>query len=254
MSKRNFTSWENVHEWYDREVGKDGHYYHEHVIFPHLLRLLNTPRKILDVGCGQGVLSRKLPKSSQYLGLDLSESLIGKAKTLQPWRKERFIVQDACAPFILKEKDFSHAVCLLSLQNLADPKAALYNIAQHLELDGRLLLVLNHPCFRIPRQSGWHVDAGKKLQSRRVDRYMSPLEIPIQTNPSQGENSTQSMSFHHPLSFYSQLLFETGFSIERIEEWCSDKASTGASARMENRARQEFPLFLAILAKKRTFV
>ena len=34
------------------------------------------------------------------------------------------------------------------------------------------------------------------------------------------------------------------------EEWISDKRSMGKRAGMENRAREEFPLFLAILAKK----
>jgi len=35
-----------------------------------------------------------------------------------------------------------------------------------------------------------------------------------------------------------------------MEEWISDKKSTGAKARMENRSREEFPLFLALLAQK----
>jgi hypothetical protein len=35
-----------------------------------------------------------------------------------------------------------------------------------------------------------------------------------------------------------------------MEEWCSDKKSEGAAARMEDRARKEFPLFLTILASK----
>jgi hypothetical protein len=40
------------------------------------------------------------------------------------------------------------------------------------------------------------------------------------------------------------------FSLIDLEEWCSNKKSTGPKAKMEDRARQEIPLFLALLAKK----
>ncbi len=246
------SSWEPVQEWYQGHVGEEGHYYHQHIILPNVLRFLKQARKVLDIGCGQGVLARKLPKPMGYLGIDLSPSLIAKAKQLQPERKERFLLQDACQSFSLNERDFSHSVLILSLQNMLQPKIALTNIQHHLEARGTLLIVLNHPCFRIPRQSGWQIDPEKKLQSRRIDRYMSSLEIPIMAHPSQGDQSSSSLTFHHPLAFYSQILMETGFVIESLEEWCSDKTSHGANARMENRARKEFPLFLVINARKKS--
>jgi hypothetical protein len=94
------------------------------------------------------------------------------------------------------------------------------------------------------------VDAQKKLQYRRIDRYMTPLSIPIQTSPGKGKTE-ETISFHFSLSHYTALLKKAGFTIDSIEEWCSDKRSTGKTAAMENRSRQEFPLFLAIIAIKR---
>src|SRR5262249_49920639 len=110
--------------------------------------------------------------------------------------------------------------------------------------------VLNHPCFRIPRQSSWQVDSEKKIQYRRLDRYLSPMQIPINAHPSKGERSATTLSFHHPLSAYSQWLRDAGFVISCMEEWCSDKVSTGSAAKMENRSRAEFPLFLTLLSQK----
>jgi hypothetical protein len=133
---------------------------------------------------------------------------------------------------------------------MAAPLPVFQNAAAHLMPQGKLVLVLNHPCFRIPRQSGWIIDEKKQLQSRRIDRYMTPLEIPIFTRPSQQECSASSPSYHLSLSAYSQALLKSGFCIDLIEEWCSDKKSTGKAARRENRARQEFPLFLCIVARK----
>jgi hypothetical protein len=110
--------------------------------------------------------------------------------------------------------------------------------------------VLNHPCFRIPRQSSWGVDLEKKIQYRRIDRYFSSMKIPIQSHPSKGAQSSHTSSFHHSLSRYVQWLKQTGFVIETMDEWCSDKKSTGKHAKMEDTSRAEFPLFLAIVAKK----
>lgn len=78
---------------------------------------------------------------------------------------------------------------------------------------------------------------------------MSPMEIPINMNPSD-RNSPITMSYHFPLSDYSKMLKDAGFVIDLIEEWTSDKESEGRAARMENRSRSEIPLFLAIRAVK----
>jgi len=46
-------------------------------------------------------------------------------------------------------------------------------------------------------------------------------------------------------------LKENEFTIDIIEEWTSDKESVGKVAKMENRARSEFPLFLALKCRKK---
>ena len=46
------------------------------------------------------------------------------------------------------------------------------------------------------------------------------------------------------------MLFDNGFCIENIEEWISDKKSTGSKAYIEDKARKEFPLFMTIVARK----
>ena len=79
---------------------------------------------------------------------------------------------------------------------------------------------------------------------------MTPLEIPINAHPGE-EGSPMTWSFHHPIEDYANYLFGNGFLIEKIEEWTSEKKSEGKAAKMENRARDEFPMFMAILAIKR---
>jgi SAM-dependent methyltransferase len=244
----NHTSWENSARWYTGAVGEKGHYYHQHVVIPGALRLLNlsATSRLLDLACGQGILARALPPSTGYLGLDLSESLIKSAQKLS---RHEFRVADVSKPLSLSQKDFTHAAIILALQNINHPEITLQNASRHLAPSGRLLLVLNHPCFRIPRQSSWGIDPGNQLEYRRINRYLSPLKIPISTHPGDS-HSPLTWSFHQPLSAYFAFLKSAGFVVDSLEEWTSDKESVGQAAKMENRARSEFPLFMAILARK----
>jgi len=252
MNSKNRTEWEKIEEWYDAQVGLSGHYYHRQVIFPKLLPLLSFETfdspALLDLGCGQGVLARLLPPSIPYWGIDLAPSLVAKAKKTASLN-HLFYKGDICKSLPIDKKDFTHATVVLALQNVVSPEKVLLNAAHHLEQGGLLALVLNHPCFRIPRQTSWGVDTQKKLQYRRIDAYLTPHKIPIQMHPSKKSLAT-TWSFHHSLSDFSRFLTQAGFVILLIEEWKSDKTSTGSAAKMENRAREEFPLFLTFLAQK----
>lgn len=248
------TSWESSDRWYDSIVGKEGHYYHQKLVLPNVLRLLELSShpspSLLDLASGQGVLARALPKNITYHGIDLSPSLVETAKRLTGRSGFSFSVGDICEELPLKGEKFSHATIILALQNVASPEKAIQQAAQHLLHGGTLVVVLNHPCFRIPRQSHWGVDERQKLQYRRIDRYMQPLQIPIQTNPGKGKASQETWSFHYPISSYSKWFSDGGLTISLIEEWISDKKSTGRFAKMENRAREEFPLFFTFKLKK----
>ncbi len=250
------TSWQNVSNWYDKLVGSDGHYYHQHVVIPGLLRLLELTKEnsLVDIGCGQGILSRSVPQLSNYLGIDRSGSLIEAAKKANRNPQYSFITKDATRPIVTAQPIFSHAAIVLALQNMENPEGAIQNAASYLLPGGKLVIVLNHPAFRIPRQSGWGVDEKTKQQYRWINRYTSPLKIPITMNPGQqnlksGVQTT--WSFHRSLQDYVQMLVAAGFVITGLEEWSSDKESEGKAARMENRARKEFPLFMAIVAELR---
>ncbi|MBI5151055.1 MAG: methyltransferase domain-containing protein [Candidatus Pacebacteria bacterium] len=245
------TSWQPVSSWYNKAVGESGHYFHQHVVIPTTLRLLDLhPHdSLLDLACGQGVLERHIPKDIEYVGVDVAPSLVKFAQEhAEPGH--RFITGDITQPLPIQKRDFTHAVVLLALQNIEHPHLALTQATDHLRQNGKLLLIINHPCFRIPRQSSWGIDERNKTQYRRVDRYLSPLSIPIAATPSKGQRSAVTWSYHLPISAYAELLRKAGFVIEIIEELGSDKVSVGTAAKMENRSCAEFPMFMAIVARK----
>ena len=79
------TDWSNVAEWYDRLVGDAGSEYHQHVVLPGVMRLLDLQPKqrIVDVACGQGVLCRLLrERGAEVTGIDAAEPLIKAARSV----------------------------------------------------------------------------------------------------------------------------------------------------------------------------
>ena len=117
-----------------------------------------------------------------------------------------------------------------------------------LRVGGRAVIVMMHPCFRVPRQSSWDWDYGKKIQYRRIDRYARPLDIPIATRP--GRDPSQHTTFHHrPLADYINALGAAGLAVVACEEPLSHRrADAGGRSRGENRAAEEIPVFLALKA------
>lgn len=246
------TSWEKAKDWYDSLVGTEGQHYHREIIIPNLLKYWKLASyenpKVLDLACGQGVLARYLPAKIIYTGVDISPSLIKIAHKLDT-QSHKFLVGDITQLLNKIGTDFTHSALILALQNLDKPEQALKHAAHYLKDKGILSLVINHPTFRIPRQSSWGVDQNKKLQYRRIDAYMSAMKIPIQVHPGK-KDATETLSYHWPLSQLSTWLEAAGLTIIKIEEWCGDKISIGSKAKMENKARAEFPLFMAIHCSK----
>ncbi len=244
------TSWEKSAAWYDRLIGEKGSDLYQQVVIPRSLSLL-APRRdeaVLDLGCGQGVFTRALAAAAaRVTGIDAAPALIRKARAY-PGPRCAFLVRDAAALDGLGPFDAVSAIlCLQNIAHLAETAAA---AAAVLKPGGRMVWTLNHPSFRIPRQSAWGFDQERKIQFRRLDAYSTPHSIPIVMHPGRPD-SEQTVSFHRSLQDLLAAGFAAGLRLAALEEWHSHKQSQpGPRARAENRARAEFPLFLGLLWEK----
>lgn len=252
--KKTDTSWNAVAPWYDDLLAGGGTYQSE-LILPNALRLLGLKKgeKVLDLACGQGFFSREFAKTGvEVSGVDLSPALIALAKRESP-RSIEYGVSAADRLGFLKDASFDAVACILAIQNMKNVTGVCAEAARVLAEGGRFLIVMNHPAFRIPQRSGWGFDEKRQVQYRRVDEYISESEAAIVMNP--GSNQKVSTpSFHRPLQLYFKALHKTGLVVTRLEEWTSPrKSEAGPRAVAENKARREFPLFLALLAQKQQF-
>lgn len=253
------TSWEPLAEWYDGWVGQDGSHHHRQLAIPALLDLLEPQpnQAILDLGAGQGVLAPYIAKAkARYTGIDASAKLARLARQ-RHGRHGRFLVGDVrhldALPGI-HAGSFAGVTFLLSLQDMDPLDHVLASAAWALAPGGRVVIVMTHPSFRIPRQSGWGWDAGRKLRYRRIDHYLTPLAVPLKSYPDRhGMDGQQgsSRSFHRPLQSYVNALAEQGLWLNALHELPTYKRSRGKKqAAAENRANSEIPLFLALRAVK----
>lgn len=250
------TSWDSVAGWYDRHVGAHGSEHQRLLAIPAVIELLSLSagESIIDIGAGQGVLAPFVANSgARYTGIDSSDRLIRAARR-RHGSLGRFLCGDARRLQEvrgLQGGSFDAAVFLLSLQDM-DPLAdVLRNAAWALRAGGRLVILMTHPCFRVPRQSGWGWDEDRKLQYRRIDRYLTPLAVPMAPHI-HGRKGTATKSFHRPLEAYAAALAETGFVIDSIKEIAGlYSPSRGDNGPWISSPNSEIPLFLTLRAVKR---
>jgi len=255
MNKKS-TSWGGVAGWYDKLLEKDADTYQRRVISPNLLRLLD-PKKgriVLDLACGQGFFAREFQKKgATVIGADISKELIELAIKNSP-KEIKYVATPADNLSFAKDKTIDAITIVLAIQNIENVHGVLAECRRALKPGGQLLMVLNHPAFRVLKESSWGYDEAQKVQYRRIDRYLSESKEKIEMHPSTSSGqvlkpSEYTISFHRPLQFYFKLLGKNNFGVTRLEEWVSHRTSEpGARAAAENRARAEIPLFLFVEA------
>jgi ubiquinone/menaquinone biosynthesis C-methylase UbiE len=245
------TSWGGVADWYDNHLETNKDSYQEQVIAPNLLRLL-APKKglrVLDLACGQGFFSRKFAeKGATVVGADISKELIAAANKRSP--KIAFHVAPADKLGFAEGETFNAVTIVLAIQNIENMLGTFAEAWRVLRPGGRMLLVLNHPLFRIPKRSSWGFDQSQNVQYRRIDGYLSSTTNNILMHPGQKE-SEATVSYHRSLQEFFKALSKTKFSVSRLEEWNSHKKSeAGPRQKAEDTARKEIPLFMMIEATK----
>lgn len=249
------TSWGKVADWYDELLEESPDSFQAKVILPNLLHILNVKAgiKVIDIACGQGYFSRALAGAgAEVVGADISAELVKKAQERSP-KTISFCVAEADKLAFAKSASFDVAIIILAIQNIKNFAGALSECARVLKPKGRLVIVLNHPAFRIPQKSSWDWDAKKGRQYRRIESYLKEYETEIDMTPGEKDASKKkkTLSFHRPLQSYFKFLNKAGFAVFRLEEWVSHKKSQkGPRSAEEDRIRKEIPMFLMLEAVK----
>ena len=192
-------------------------------------------RLTVDVGCGEGRVSRALlAMGHRILAVDLSLTM-SSAAAAHPTDPVPAVVADATRlPLPAGAADC--AVAFMSLHDIDDMPAAVAESARILAPGGHLVLAIVHPINTAGQFVGVKGDPDRPFVIS--GSYLSAVRYVDTFTRDDG----LSMTFHgehRPLQAYTEALTEAGFVIERLLELTDPDPE---------RAWQRVPLFLDIVA------
>jgi SAM-dependent methyltransferase len=204
------------------------------------LELVPKPgRRTLDLGCGEGRLSRDLKRlGHQVVGVDVSPIMIAAAQQADP-KIETHVADAAQLPF--PEGSFDCVVAHLSLQDVDDLGGTVREVARVLEPEGRLCAAVVHPMNSASDPRGDTPDPPMIISTSYLD--VSYYVDHISRN---GLEMTF-VSAHRPIEVYANAFTDAGLLIERLRE---PKVPETAITTPRAGYWRRFPLFLHIRALK----
>ncbi len=204
-------SWETHAGWWIDGFtdGADPEY--EEQILPLAAEELAGAKRVLDVGCGDGQVSRLATRlGAEVIGVDPTWNCVSVAHA----RGGAQFARAAAAQLPFADASFDAVVACLVFEHIRDVDAAIAEVARVLQPGGRFCFFLNHPLLQTPN-SGWIDDQflDPPEQYWRIGSYLVEDETLEEV-----EKDVFIPFIHRPLSRYINALVGNGLLVERMEE------------------------------------
>lgn len=204
------------------------------------LELLPPPgRRTLDLGCGEGRLSRDLKAlGHDVVAVDLSPVMVAAARELGP---DLEIHEADAGELPFAEGSFDLVGAFMSLQDMDDPDGAIREAARVLEPGGILCLAVVHPLASAGRFDGEEPSSPFVVEGSYLERSWYSDSF------ARNGLTMTFVSERRPIQSYVDALADAGLVVERLRE--TDVPDSGI-VRPRSRRWQRLPLFLHIRALK----
>lgn len=186
----------------------------------------------LDIGCGEGYNTREVAKRGAHMtAIDIAETFIAHAARHEEEAPLGVRYQQASAvelPFA--DASFDFAMATMSLMDMPEQDRAIAEAFRVLKPGGFLQFSISHPCFATPRWQ-WVCDADGERKALLCGDYFHSEQGDVAEwifsaappEATAGLRKFRVPLFQRPLSWWLNLLLETGFVLERVEEPCASE-------------------------------
>jgi 2-polyprenyl-3-methyl-5-hydroxy-6-metoxy-1,4-benzoquinol methylase len=202
---------------------------------------------VLDAGCAEGYMSRTLAENgAKVTGIDFSAELINAART-HPLAAELPVSFDIGSVNSLPygSGTFNLVLCNHLLNDLEDPSQAIREFSRVLSSEGRLVILMLHPCFY-----NKHAERDQRDNNLPTSTYFRARSVTQNFVVDGLRSPSPNTAWLHPLEFYTQALNDSGFVITGL----SEPHPSEQQLRDDEWWRTSFtrPLFMLITAQLRS--
>lgn len=213
----------------------------------------------LDIGCGEGHNTRLLAgRGARVTAIDISDAFISHARRHEeeaPQGIDYRVASAVALPF--DDASFDFAVAFMSLMDIPETRLVLAEAHRVLRPGGFLQFSIEHPCFATPHRRNLRDSSGlsyaievgdyfRRLQGEVAEWIFGAAPADVR----RGLRRFKVPRFTRPLSQWLNLLIETGFAIERVEEPCPSDETVRACPYIQD--AQVVAYFLHVRVRKPT--
>ena len=231
--------WNRKAQFWDELHGDFGNQFHLRLVEPTVLQLLElrAGEAILDIGCGNGALARRLAgKGALVTAFDFSEELIRLAKARRPARGldvDYYIIDatDEAAMLGLGAGRFDAITCTMTLMDIPTLDPLFRAAARLLRKGGRFVFSTQHPAFN--SNNPIFVQEKEDRDGVVSDYYAVKIRAYLDLPPLKGSGAPGEPSphyyYHRTLADLFGAAFSAGFILDGLLEPAFTRDDAAAS-------------------------